>query len=117
MAFKPDSRGKDRKPTLSAWKLLLLSDTSPINCIKSVIVLHRVTISLCASSKSHHGVNKNGGWGVGEEKEVGGAKRRERKKREKRRCNYQEHSLRDQLHFKGAGPHVPCSTQPPEPVW
>lgn len=32
--------------------------------------------------------------------------------KEKRRCNYHKHSLRDQLHFKETWALVPCSTQP-----
>lgn len=50
------------------------------------------------------------------EESRGGGWVKEEREREQRRCNYQERSLRDQLHFKEAGPRVPCSTQPRVPV-
>lgn len=76
-----------------------------------------ITNSPFESSKSHL-VKKR--WGKGKRECKGVKEERVRKERERargeRRCNYQECSLRDQLHFKEAGAHVPCSTQPQVPV-
>lgn len=51
-----------------------------------------------------------------EKKRVKEEKAQQKEKKEERRRNYQECSLRDQLHFKEARPRVPCSAQPRVPV-
>lgn len=62
---------------------------------------HTITLKAppSASSKSHLSEKENrGGGGRRKAREGKGGS----KKRERERCNYHEHSLRDQLHFKEA---------------
>lgn len=82
--------------------------------------VERAKSSPSASSKPHLARRKKWGEKSEREKKKGGGGGeggpKEERAREERRCNYQECSLRDQLHFKEARPRVPCSTQPQVPV-
>ena len=92
-------------------------------CFTSLRLKHRcgeannhIRSSPSASSKSHLSGGKKERENVRRGAGGGGGVREKREREKERRCNYQERSLRDQLHFKAAGPRVPCSTQPRVPV-